>query len=125
MSAAQVLQVSASLCVLVPFVLVQLERMRASSPRFLVPNLVGSATLAVDGALGHDWGFLLLEGVWALVSMSSLIRNWTHGEAPPKPTRPPGKPFNPSKPRPRPAAPTPSAQDNNARSLSRRTFHEF
>lgn len=74
MSVGQVLQVSASLCVLIPFVLVQLGQMDASSRGCLLLNLVGSATLAVDAATGQDWGFLLLEAVWALVSLTSLIR---------------------------------------------------
>jgi hypothetical protein len=30
--------------------------------------------LAVDAWLGAAWGFLLLEGVWALVSAWSLMR---------------------------------------------------
>ncbi len=33
----------------------------------------GSVILAVLAALDHLWGFLLLEGVWALVSVGSLV----------------------------------------------------
>ena len=69
----QVVQVTASLLILVPFVLVQAGRMTASSRSYLVLNLVGSATLAVDAALGRDWGFLLLEAVWAVVSLVGLV----------------------------------------------------
>jgi hypothetical protein len=39
-----------------------------------VPNLVGSAVLAVDAYLASEWGFVLLEGAWALVSASALPR---------------------------------------------------
>jgi hypothetical protein len=40
----------------------------------LLANLVGSAVLAVDAAVERQWGFLLLESVWALVSANSLLR---------------------------------------------------
>ena len=73
MPVEQVVQVTASLLILIPFVLVQLGRLTASSRAYLVSNLVGSATLAVDAALGRDWGFLLLEAVWAVVSLIGLV----------------------------------------------------
>jgi hypothetical protein len=65
-------QVLGSLCVLVPFVLVQLGRLSSASRRYGWLNLIGSTVLAVEAALGRDWGFLLLEGVWALVSARTL-----------------------------------------------------
>ncbi|WP_448616606.1 CBU_0592 family membrane protein [Modestobacter sp. URMC 112] len=73
MPVEQVVQVTASLLILIPFVLVQAGRLTASARSYLVSNLVGSATLAVDAALGRDWGFLLLEGVWAVVSLAGLV----------------------------------------------------
>ena len=36
-------------------------------------NAVGSSALAVEALISSEWGFLLLEGVWALVS-SLLVR---------------------------------------------------
>jgi hypothetical protein len=39
---------------------------------YLVLNLLGSGLLAVLAAAGAQWGFLLLEGTWALVSLLSL-----------------------------------------------------
>lgn len=69
----QVFQVGGSVLVLIPFVLVQLRRMRAGSIGYLLVNVVGSAVLAVDAGLHVQWGFLLLEGVWALVSLGGLL----------------------------------------------------
>lgn len=67
-------QVAGSLLILVPFVLAQLGRWTTTSRRYLLANLVGSAVLAADALIERQWGFLLLEGVWALVSAHSLLR---------------------------------------------------
>ncbi|MEV4518436.1 hypothetical protein AB0K00_56945 [Dactylosporangium sp. NPDC049525] len=67
-------QVLGSLCVLLPFVLVQLGRLSSASRAYGWLNLLGSSLLAVEAAIGHDWGFLLLEGVWAVVSLRTLAK---------------------------------------------------
>lgn len=71
-ASAQVVQVVGALLVLAAFVAAQLGRLRTSSVAYLGLNLVGSALLAVLAALGPNWGFLLLEGVWGVVSAWSL-----------------------------------------------------
>jgi hypothetical protein len=45
-----------------------------SSRLYLVLNLVGSAILAVLAWYEEQLGFLLLEGVWALVSAWGLLQ---------------------------------------------------
>jgi hypothetical protein len=67
-------QVIGSLLILAPFVLVQLGRLATTGYPFLVLNTIGSAVLAIDATLGQQWGFLLLEGVWAVVSMIGIVR---------------------------------------------------
>jgi hypothetical protein len=69
-----IVQIAGSLLILVPFVLVQLRRMRPESLGYIWLNLVGSTVLAIDAWHGDQWGFLLLEGTWAAVSMLSLVR---------------------------------------------------
>ena len=39
-----------------------------------VGYLVGSGILAVLAWIDRQWGFLLLEGVWAVVSLYSLLQ---------------------------------------------------
>jgi hypothetical protein len=69
----QVVQVAGSLLVLAGFALAQRGVLDQRSRVYLLLNLVGSAVLAVDAAKGRQWGFLLLEGVWAIVSAVALV----------------------------------------------------
>jgi hypothetical protein len=68
----QVIQVVGALLILVAFTAVQMERMRPDSRLYLALNLAGSAVLAVLAFLGSQWGFVLLETVWAVVSAWGL-----------------------------------------------------
>jgi hypothetical protein len=69
----QLVQLLASLVVLVAFAAGQRGRLAPTSPRYLALNLAGSAVLAVLAAQERQWGFLLLEGCWALVSGWGLL----------------------------------------------------
>jgi hypothetical protein len=71
---SQVIQMAGALVVLGAFVANQWRGLPTDSVLFLVCNAVGTAILAVVAGLGSNWGFLLLEGVWALVSTHSLMR---------------------------------------------------
>ncbi|HEU5473435.1 MAG TPA: hypothetical protein VFV67_22555 [Actinophytocola sp.] len=68
----QLVQIAGSLLVLGGFTLAQLGKLDPKSRSYLVLNAVGSGVLAVDALLGELWGFLLLEGVWAVVSVVAL-----------------------------------------------------
>ena len=74
MSVESMIQIAGSLLVLVPFVLVQVGRMTSGTAAYAVLNLLGSAVLAADALHGQQWGFLLLEGTWAVVSAYALVR---------------------------------------------------
>ena len=69
---SQLVQIFGSVLILVSFGLAQLQKLSTRSRRYLTLNLAGSAILAADAAAGAQWGFLLLEGAWALVSLLGL-----------------------------------------------------
>ncbi len=60
--------------ILAGFAAAQLGRLRVDSIAYLVLNLIGSIILAVLALAEQQWGFLLLEAVWAVVSAWSLAR---------------------------------------------------
>jgi hypothetical protein len=68
----QLIQIVGALLILAAFAAVQFERMRPDSRFYLALNLVGSVILAVLAWVESQWGFLLLEGVWAIVSAWGL-----------------------------------------------------
>jgi hypothetical protein len=70
---SQLIQIAGALGVLSAFVAVQLGATTTRSRAYLALNLVGSAVLAGLAAVERQYGFLLLEGVWAVVSASALM----------------------------------------------------
>ncbi len=76
----QLIQVLGSLLILAAFAASQRGALSPDSRTYLVLNLVGSAILAVLAAHERQWGFLLLEACWALVSGWSLVRQLQRGQ---------------------------------------------
>ncbi|HUS13399.1 MAG TPA: hypothetical protein VM536_00060 [Chloroflexia bacterium] len=69
----QLISVLGSLLILSAFVAGQLQKLRPTDWAFVLLNLVGSSILAAIALYEQQWGFLLLEGTWALVSLWSLL----------------------------------------------------
>ena len=70
-------QILGSLLILAAFVATLAGRLDQSSYRYLAMNAVGSMVLAAEAAISVQWGFLMLESVWAIVSLYSIARTWS------------------------------------------------
>jgi hypothetical protein len=92
---SQALQVVGALGVLAPFAAAQFGVLSTRSRAYLLLNVAGSTLLAVLAAVDEQYGFLLLEGVWALVSAWGLVsltagcppRTRGHSPGAPRPAR--------------------------------------
>ncbi len=79
MSPLQLISIVGSLLILAAYIANQFKWFDASDLRYNVLNLVGSAILAVIALIEQQWGFLLLEGVWALISVWTTFKAATGG----------------------------------------------
>ena len=69
----QIVSVLGALAILAAYAANQFGLMGPSNLAYSALNFAGSAVLAVIAVVEVQWGFLLLEGVWALVSLWGII----------------------------------------------------
>ena len=70
---SEALQWSAAVVVLIAYGLSLKGVWSVHSYRYLIFNLVGGFGLAAAAVITHQWGFVLLEGVWGAVAGWSIL----------------------------------------------------
>jgi len=75
-------QVVGALLVLTGFALAQARLLTPQARAYLVVNAVGATVLAMDAYIERQWGFFLLEGVWAAISIWGLVGRGRRTAAP-------------------------------------------
>lgn len=70
----QVISVLGALAVLGAYAANQLGKVGLDNLPYQFANLVGSGLLVVVAVVEVQLGFILLEGVWALVSLRSVVK---------------------------------------------------
>lgn len=63
-----------AIIILVPFALLQARRTSAHAPAYLIANVVGSIILVGVAWVEGQWGFVLLQTVWAVAAAWGLVR---------------------------------------------------
>lgn len=70
----QVISVIGALLILFAYGAHQAQRLASTTVRYQTLNLLGSSALLVVAVLDWQWGFMLLEGTWAMISAAGLWR---------------------------------------------------
>jgi hypothetical protein len=63
-----------ALLVLAPYAALQTGRLRRESRLFNALNFAGSSLLTWVAVVDGRWGFILLEGMWAILSVPGMVR---------------------------------------------------
>ena len=71
--ATQLISIAGAAMVLGAFTGLQFRRFRPLDLAYLVLNTVGSVLLALAAGLEDLWAFVVLNSVWGLVSLRSLV----------------------------------------------------
>jgi hypothetical protein len=70
----QAVSIAGAILILLPFAASQFGKLGTASLAYQLMNLIGSVALTAVAVLETQYGFILLEGTWAVVSAAGLVR---------------------------------------------------
>ena len=70
----QVIQLIGAFLILIPFAAVQLRRLQVTTVAYQLLNLLGSSALTFVAVSQQQYGFILLEGIWSIMSFVGLVQ---------------------------------------------------
>jgi hypothetical protein len=70
----QVIQLAGAVLILSAFAAQQFKRLDAETKLYQLLNAAGAAMLTISALEERQWGFILLEGTWTVLSVAGLIR---------------------------------------------------
>ena len=68
MHTAQLIQIVGALLNMGAFALLHFEIAPSSALRYLIPNWLGSVLLVASAYVDRQWGFLMLESAWVILT---------------------------------------------------------
>lgn len=70
----QIISLVGAALILIPFAALQFGRLHQEGISYTLSNFLGSSILLYVAIVDNQYGFILLEGVWALVSIWGLVK---------------------------------------------------
>lgn len=73
LDATQLVQIIGAAAILIAFGLSQFKLASSDDAHYLLLNLVGGVLLLASATIEEQWGFIVLEAAWSLISGWSLL----------------------------------------------------
>ena len=79
LDATQIVQIVGAAAILVAFGLLQFKLASGEDAGYLALNLAGGLLLLISASIERQWGFIVLEVAWSLISAWSLAGKLRRG----------------------------------------------
>ena len=74
----QVISIAGAGVILIAYALHQTKRLHAETYSYQGLNLIGGILLCITAVAGRQYGFIILEGIWAILSAWGMVKVGRH-----------------------------------------------